>query len=104
MTNAEIAKRKERMREVLVLAAARFEETIRLDQKYDYFCFGMGTEREIHIASHRFQYVAECMQAVVTYNPNWSCKSGEKVEAYFYEELFGKKYKIFALLEKGGRK
>lgn len=98
MTREEIEQRKREMRDVLVLRAAMIEDSIRFDNEFDFFC-GLDTQREIHISSSKFSRVVEWMQAVVTYNPNWKCVSSTAVEAYFYTELFGKKYKVFALLD-----
>lgn len=58
-------------------------------------------EREIHVASWRWNEVINELQPIVIYNPNWSKNFSTTIESYFYMEIFGRKYKVFALLDRG---
>ena len=88
-------------REFLLQVAARKEDIIRIQRESgDLFCFGVFDEREIHISQSRWPEFIAAMQPVITYDPSFSKKH---TEARFTEELFGHKYRVFTLFEKGGK-
>ena len=63
------------------------------------FC-GVENKNKIHLSSSLFEHVADVMQATITYNPNWSEKYPDDIEAYFYFEAYGIEWRVFALMDK----
>lgn len=80
--------------------AGMIEYGRQLDERANGIFCGCGGDREIHLTQEGFRQVSEALQAITTFNPNWS-ERYNKTEAYFFTELLGKEYKVFALLSKG---
>lgn len=77
-----------------------FRSLRRVDKETDMFCFGLVHSNEIHLNSSKFYQIVDILQPTVTFNPNWDNRHPHRLEAYFYVELNGYKYKLFALLDK----
>ena len=91
---------KNRIRDILVRIAACQDELLYLDAKSNFYVTGV-TRNEIHLYDKNFLEVADKLGAVITFNPNWCERYPNTLEAYFYMELNGKKYKLFSLMKKG---
>lgn len=64
------------------------------------FCLGTDGLNEIHLSVRCLAYIVDTLQVDVTYNEEWSVGTEfDSIEVYFNLELFGKEWKIFALLE-----
>lgn len=94
---------KEKAIEFLTRRAVQIEDAMRLDEESGGIFCGIPTQGEIQIYKH-FEELINLLQPVVTYDPNWRCSSGKHTEASFTIELNGKKYKIFTLLNQGGKR
>lgn len=66
------------------------------------FCVFDGT-KEIHLTEKGFMQIAEALQATVTFNPNWCEKYPEHTEGSTRIQIAGKQWRVFALLDKGGK-
>lgn len=91
---------KEKMKGILEKIAQAQENVIDVYKETNGLFCGYSDSYKIHISQDRWDEVINAIQPVVTYNPNWD-KRFNNVEAYFYMDLCGKKYKVFALLDKG---
>lgn len=90
---------KEEMKGILEEIAQAQENICQLYVKTDGLFCNYTDGCKIHIANDRWDEVVNVIQPVVTYNPNWDERYAE-IEAYFYLDLCGKKYKLFTLLDK----
>ena len=90
---------KEKLISMLERIAEIHEKSNELYEESEGLFCGRYENCEIHIAKDRWDEVVNTIQPVVTYNPNWDARY-VKIEAYFYLDLCGKKYKLFALLDK----
>lgn len=63
---------------------------------------GLQTGKEIFLTEKGFDKAVEILQPVVTFDPNWGTTDTLKnrMEAYFFFEIMGEKYKVFCLKDK----
>lgn len=72
-----------------------------IESKTDFFCFGsLLTRNEVQLYYKHFYEIVHALQVTVHFNPNWSDKHPNTMEAYFYLNLDGKNYKFLVLLAK----
>ena len=93
---------KNRIRDYLVRIAALQEELYRVSEECDFYCSGFSTG-EIHISSSRFFHLINALGLTVVFDPNWSENHPNCLEAYSHLELNGKRYKVFCIMNKGGK-
>ncbi|MBO7126765.1 hypothetical protein J6W78_04385 [bacterium] len=78
-------------------------EERKLDERCGEIFCGISSEDEIHISGREraFLKITEAIQPVVVYNPNFGKKLGGRdlTEAYFYIDIYARRWKVFALLD-----
>lgn len=62
------------------------------------FCGYRRWDNEVFLNDKYFEHVSEILQATVTYDPT-VYNDGRTVVAYFFYEVYGIKWKVFALLD-----
>lgn len=93
---------KEEILEVLKDVAYHLRVLNRIECDTDFFCFGSlrTSANEIQLYYTHFYEIVHALQATVHFNPNWTKRYPDQMEAYFYLKLDGINYKFFALLNK----
>lgn len=92
---------KEECVEYLTRRAVQIEDANRLDKETGGIFCSLPTRGEIHIFGPEFGSIIDAMQPVVTYRPN---KYSDYIEAEFTTQLLGKKYRVYSLLDRGGKR
>ena len=92
---------KERIDALFTEYVLHIKQAAVLEQKCEMFV-GLNVENVIFMREKAFDKVVEILQPVVTYDPNWGNTdiTANSMEAYFFYEIAGEKYKVFCLKDK----
>lgn len=87
----------------LTEAATIKEAGDRLDKEAGGIFCGFDSTKEIHLTEKGFLQIADALQATVTFNPNWCERYPKHTEGSTRIKIAGKQWRVFALLDKGGK-
>lgn len=91
---------KEKCIELLTRRAVQVEDANRLDKEAGGIFCGIPNSGEIFIFGPHFLKVIDALQPTVTFRP----REDEFTDAEFTTELLGKRYRVYGLIKKGGKK